>query len=104
MYDIFSLSKNQINAHLLNVHQKHWDSSEENIQVSALWDLRIFCDVFTVRTLPLPLIISGRQEQRRMFINLEKGPQSIPEGSLGEGEDVGARGPIVEGYKPSLIV
>lgn len=77
---------------------------KKNIQVFALWDLCIFCAIYTMGTLPLPLINSGRQKQRSIFINLEKGLQNIPEGSLGEGEDMGTTGCIVKGYNSSLIV
>lgn len=51
-----------------------------------------------------PLLIWGRQEQRRILIDLEIGPESVREGGLWEGEDVRASGHIVKGHNSSLEV
>lgn len=52
----------------------------------------------------LPLLIWGRQEQRRILVDLEIGPESVREGGLWEGEDVGTSGHVVKGYNSSLEV
>ena len=49
-----------------------------------------------------PLLIWGRQEQRRIQIDLEIGPESVREGGLREGEDVRASGHIIKGHNSGI--